>query len=83
MGALRYQKPRLILFHCNCEPTGEYWDAFKAIARKTLRIVQRTPPENIWGKSIKVSLLVHSTAGRLTVIELFISTTKKWRSFLK
>jgi len=59
MGALRYQKPRLILFHCDCEPTGEYWDAFKTIAAKSLRIVRRTPPETIWGLKIGVIFIMH------------------------
>jgi len=70
-GALRYQKPRMILFHCNCEPTGDYWEAFKEIAGKTLKIVRRTPPEKIWGINIKVSIgfdITDVTAGRLASI---------------
>ena len=58
MGALRYQQPRLILFHTNCEPDSEYWFIIKKIAASKMRVVQRSPPEFFWGKSIKVSPLL-------------------------
>jgi len=54
MGALRYQQPRLILFHTNCEPDSEYWLIIKKIAASKMRVVQRSPPEFLWGKPVKV-----------------------------
>nr|CAB3262879.1 uncharacterized protein LOC100184557 [Phallusia mammillata] len=53
-GVLRYQKPDLILFHTNCEPTGEYWEAFKFLAGTKLKIVKRSPPKSVWGIDIDV-----------------------------
>jgi len=54
IGALRYQDPSIILFHTDCEPSGPYWNAFKAIAGKRLKIVKRTAPAEVWGIDIKV-----------------------------
>jgi len=58
MGALKYQKPRLILFHTNCEPDSEYWFDIKKIAGSKLQVVQRSLPDVIWGKSIQVKLFM-------------------------
>jgi len=57
IGALRYQNPALILFHTDCEPTGPYWEAFKAIAGKRLLVVKRTAPTKVWGIDVKVHIL--------------------------
>ncbi|XP_076802206.1 uncharacterized protein LOC143446456 isoform X1 [Clavelina lepadiformis] len=54
LGAFRYQNPKLILFHTDCEPESEYWVVFKKIAGATLRLVKRSPPLTIWGIPIKV-----------------------------
>jgi len=58
MGALKYQKPHLILFHTNCEPDSEYWFIFKKIAGSSLRVVQRSFPDVVWGKSIQVRVFI-------------------------
>ena len=54
LSAFRYQKPKLILFHTDCEPEGEYWNALKHVLGDTLKIVKRSPPEKVWGFNIAV-----------------------------
>nr|CAB3262881.1 uncharacterized protein LOC100184557 [Phallusia mammillata] len=67
VGALRYQKPDLILFHTDSEPSGEYWDAFKFLAGKKLKIVKRSPPKSIWG--ININLVEHKAdVARLQIL---------------
>ena len=57
LGAFRYQKPKVILFHTDCEPKGEYWKALKQILGDTLKIVKRSPPKKVWGIKIAVSFI--------------------------
>lgn len=72
MGALRYQRPRVILFHTDCEPHGDYWEALRRIAGEKLKVVKRSPPEKIWGLDIKVQddLLVWRNCVYFVFIEL-------------
>ena len=54
LSALKYQNPALILVHTNCPPKGVYWDLFKGAAGSKLKIVKKSPPEEIFGKKVKV-----------------------------
>nr|CAB3262880.1 uncharacterized protein LOC100184557 [Phallusia mammillata] len=53
LSAWKFQSPELILFHTTCEPKGYYWDSFKSFVGDTLKIVQRTPPLQVWGKPVR------------------------------
>ena len=64
IGVWRYQKPTVILFHCDREPVSAYWKAAKLKCGKTLKIVRRSPPRKIYGNSLRVSCLTNSKVRR-------------------
>nr|XP_039252113.1 uncharacterized protein LOC120329532 [Styela clava] len=51
-SAIKVQKPRLILLHTNCAPSGPYWEEFVSEAGTKLKIVKRTPPNRIWNHNV-------------------------------
>ena len=53
LSALKYQNPALILLHTDCPPKGVYWDLFKGAAGSKLKIVKKSPPQEIFGKKVK------------------------------
>ena len=47
----RFIKPEHIVFHCNNEPTGQWWKLVKK-SIKSLQIRKRSPPSEIFGNEI-------------------------------
>ena len=54
LSALRYQNPDFILVHGDCEPEGEYWKWLRREAGGKLKFIRKSPPETIFGSSIKL-----------------------------
>ena len=52
LSSLKFQKPEFILVHGDCEPEGEYWELFKRAAGNKLKLIKKTPPEEIFGNKI-------------------------------
>jgi len=74
IGAYRYQRPEVIVFHTDCEPYGDYWEAIRAITGKRMIVVKRSPPERVWGNEIEVikpiAFLSVASSGILVCIDV-------------
>lgn len=62
------------MFHTDCEPYGDYWEAIRAITGKRMIVVKRSPPERVWGNEIEVikpiAFLSVASSGILVCIDV-------------
>lgn len=56
LGAVRFFRPRTIYFVHDTLPQGQYWDYFlaKLPSNVDLRMVQRSPPTEVFGRPVRI-----------------------------
>ncbi|XP_070545627.1 uncharacterized protein [Ptychodera flava] len=67
ISVFKIMKPERILFHTDCEPTGQWWEEAKLIP--ILEVVHRDPPRSVFGRKLNPKYPEHwSDVARLQIL---------------